>query len=153
MAHYVINLISQKKFFRITSNSAVIVLAFLLTKLPTALKFLSRSSPYNSSEELRMIFFFSVGASSGDWLLDTNFSGGSFTLATRHYTATVNHLLFQQTLFSWFTNCRRVHCDYQYMMTFLIIGNKFFLLWSSIKNRLIPKIVQSTDFFWILSEN
>lgn len=58
------------------------VLAFLLTKLPTALKFLSRSSPYNSSEEFKMIFFFSVGASSGDWLLETNFSGGNLTLAT-----------------------------------------------------------------------
>lgn len=99
MANYVINLISQNIILKITSNSAVIVLAFLLTKLPTALKFLSRSSPYSSSEEFRMIFFFSVGASSGDWLLETNFSGGSFTLATRQYTATVNQCLFHKTLF------------------------------------------------------
>lgn len=45
----------------LTSNSAVTVLAFLLTSAPTALKFLSRRSAYNSSEEFNMTFLGSVG--------------------------------------------------------------------------------------------
>ena len=83
-----------------TSNWAEINFAFLLRAGPTALKFLSLSSAYNSSDEFRMNFLGSKGTSGGPdvpWLA-TNFSGGNFTVAAMnmHYTwAETNEVLLR----------------------------------------------------------
>jgi hypothetical protein len=72
-------------------------LAFLLSAGPTAWKFLSRSSAYSSSDELRITFLGSDGMSATDDDVDdglpavpddeaANFSGGNFTVAANGST-------------------------------------------------------------------
>lgn len=63
---------------QLTSNCAVIVLAFLLTTCPTALKFLSLSSAKSSSAEFNTMVLNSMSAELLSFLF-TNFSGGNLT--------------------------------------------------------------------------
>lgn len=63
---------------QLTSNCAVIVLAFLLTTCPTALKFLSLSSAKSSSAEFNTMVLNSMSDELLSFLF-TNFSGGSLT--------------------------------------------------------------------------
>lgn len=79
---------SQAKQNVITSNSALMSFAFLLSIGPTAWKFLSRSSANSSSEEFKMIFFGSDRSATADVVGPTetsdeaaNFSAGSLTVA------------------------------------------------------------------------
>lgn len=65
----------------LTSKAAEMILAFLLSTDPTALKFLSRISAYSSSAEFSWSFLGSVGRSfpPSPCFFGANFSGGSFT--------------------------------------------------------------------------
>ena len=84
------NRISRNKV--ITSNSALISFAFLLSIGPTAWKFLSRNSANNSSDEFRMIFFGSERSAVADVAgpadvsdEGANFSAGSLTVAEKSH--------------------------------------------------------------------
>lgn len=71
----------------LTSKAAEIILAFLLSAAPTALKFLSRISAYSSSAELSCNFLGSVGKSllTSPCFFCANFSGGNLTYPVRQW--------------------------------------------------------------------